>query len=263
MSELTGRFAWFDLMTSDVAKAKAFYTALVGWKVADWNQGQYEMWQAGEKTVGGVMGLPPDAAKAGQPPSWLGYVVTPDADRAVERAKELGGKVVVPGTDIPEVGRYAVLADPQGAVFAVFQSKPMEGGGGGAPDPMAPGHFAWSELNTTDWKSAWTFYSGLFGWKKTQSMDMGPELGEYFMFGADEKNTMGGMFNGATAAKVPPNWLHYIRVTDVDAAAKRIPELGGKILNGPMEVPGGDRIVQCMDPQGGAFALVSAPAKAG
>ncbi len=142
-------------------------------------------------------------------------------------------------------------------MFAIFQPS----GQGSAPDTRGLGHFSWAELNTTDWKAAWKFYSELFGWKKTSSMDMGAEYGEYFMFGEGGEQSMGGMSNAATMMKAPAHWLHYVNVSSVDEAAKRIPSLGGKVLNGPMDVPGGDRIAQCMDPQGGMFAIFSAGKK--
>lgn len=247
------RFVWFDLLTNDIPGAKAFYSEIVGWSFTNWSGGDYQMLTMGEKQYGGMMRLPEDTQKAGAPPHWMGYVAVDDVDRAAAKAKELGGQIHVPGTDVPEVGRFAVLADPQGASFAVFTSKdPMP------PEPQAPGGFGWNELNTTDWKSAWNFYSALFGWQPTQSMDMGPEMGgEYFMFGVDAKNSIGGMSNAATMMKAPAHWLHYINVKNADEAARRVASKGGKVLNGPMDVPGGGRIAQCMDPQGGFFAIYS------
>jgi len=250
MSAASGRFVWFDLMTPDTEGAKAFYGALINWTTTKWSSGDYEMWTAGKEQVGGLMALP----EAGAPPHWLGYVASEDVDAAVKRVEQLGGKVHRPPSDIPEVGRFAVVADPQGAVFALFKSSTPQA----VPEMRKPGHVGWAELNTTDWKSAWRFYSELLGWKKVSSMDMGPGVGEYFMFGdGGEPPMLGGMSDAAKAMNAPPHWLFYFNVKSVDAAAARIPSLGGKVLNGPMDVPGGDRIAQGQDPRGAMFAIYS------
>jgi predicted enzyme related to lactoylglutathione lyase len=249
----SGRFVWLDLMTNDVEAAKAFYTHVIGWTTTAWNH--YTMWAVGERTVGGVMDMPENAK--GMPPHWLGYASVDDVDAACARAKELGGAVHVPGTDIPEVGRFAVLADPQGAAFAVFAPNgemPVLGGD-------TAGGLAWSELNAKDYESAWDFYSALLGWKHTSDFDMGSNMGRYFMFASADggAQAMGGMSNAATMMNAPPHWLFYINVEDIDAAVQRVRAKGGKVLNGPMEVPDASRsrIAQCMDPSGAAFALFS------
>jgi uncharacterized protein len=250
MAAKKGRFDWYDLMTGDADAARSFYAAAIGWKTTKWEHADYEMWTVDGQSIGGMMSLPEEAKKMGAPPHWLGYIETDDVDATVKRAEQLGGKVHRPGTDIPTVGRFAVLADPQGAAFAVFKPlEPMD------DPPLKAGYFSWHELNTTDYQSAWKFYSELFGWKNTSSMDMGPELGTYWMFGLDTANSLGGMSNVATQMKAPPHWLYYVTVDDLDAALERIKQHGGKVLNGPMEVPGGDKIAQCMDPQGGMFAI--------
>jgi predicted enzyme related to lactoylglutathione lyase len=250
-----GRFDWFDLMTTDVGAAKSFYTQVVGWKTQKWEHGDYEFWTAEDKALGGMMPLPDAAKKMGMPPHWLAYTETDDVDGLVKKAEKLGGKVHTPPTPIPTVGRFAILADPQGAVFAVIQPEtPME------DSPRKAGFFSWHELNTTDYKSAWKFYSELFDWKHTSSMDMGQDMGQYWMFGLDAQNSLGGMSDVAKQMKMPPHWLHYVTVEDIDAAVERTQKHGGKLLNGPMDVPGGDKIAQCMDPQGALFAL-HAPAK--
>lgn len=254
------RFIWYDLLCSDLAGAKAFYSDIIGWKTEMFPGGDYELLKAGDKGVGGVMALPDEMRRAGVPQHWMGYVHVDDVDATVQKVQQMGGKVMAPPSDIPTVGRYAVLADPQGAVFALFKPLPREG------SQLAPremlGNFSWAELNTTDWQSAWKFYSALFGWKPTSSMNMGPELGEYFMFGTDPKQSMGGMSNAANMMKAPAHWLFYVNVKNADETARRITEKGGKVLNGPMDVPGGDRVAQCMDPQGGVFAIYSAGKRA-
>lgn len=254
MAARKGRFDWFDLMTPDVAAARSFYTAVTGWKTTKWDQADYEMWTVGNETIGGMMALPEEERMRGTQPHWLAHIETDDVDATVKKAQELGGKVLRPGTDIPTVGRFAILADPQGAIFGVFRpQEPMNDA------PRKPGYFTWHELNTTDYLGAWKFYSELFGWKHTSSMDMGPEMGAYWMFGYDAQTSLGGMSNVAVQMKMPAHWLYYVSVEDLDAALARVKQLGGQILNGPMEVPGGDRIAQCMDPQGGMFALHMSP----
>ena len=253
MSEIPlGRFVWYELLTDDPDGAQPFYKEVVGWGTSEWDGGTtpYTMWMNGETPVGGVMQLPGEAKAMGAPSHWLAYVATPDVDETSRRATELGAKVLNGPMDIPKVGRISIIADPQGAVFAAF-----------TPESEAPGHegpadvgeFSWHELITTDWEGAFDFYSALFGWEKTEAMDMG-EMGIYQMFGRNGL-TLGGMFNKSEDMPQPPSWLYYARVPDVDAAAEKVTALGGSISDGPMEVPGGGKIVQCMDSHGVAFAL--------
>ncbi len=255
MSKSMGRFVWHELLTTDTEGAKAFYSEVIGWTTTAFSGSDYQIWMVGEMSAGGLMKLPAEAREAGAPTHWMGYVEVGDVDASARQAVELGGKILMPAADIPDVGRFAIIADPQGATLALFRStKP------GEPAKWAdPGHLGWAELNTTDWKSAWKFYSTMFGWKPTRSMEMGEEFGEYFMFGTDSKDSMGGMSNAAKVMHAPAHWLHYIQVGDIDAAVKTIAKKGGKVLNGPMEVPGGDRVAQCQDPQGGFFGIAWSP----
>ena len=190
-----GQNVWFDLMTTDMKAAEAFYTNVLGWKTQQWKDANpempYTMWVSGEAPLGGVMALSPDAQKMGAPPHWIAYTVVDDADGTAQKVEKLGGRTYVPPTDIPGVGRFAVLADPQGATFAIL--KPS---GDTQPPPDAVGQFSWAELNTTDYEAAWKFYSELFGWKHRSSMDMGP-MGTYFMFNDQSEKTKGGMSNVA------------------------------------------------------------------
>lgn len=249
------RFVWIELMTNDPAGARKFYSSLVGWSTTPMEGGGYEMWSRDGKMQGGLMQLPPELAQRGVPVHWLGYVGVENVDQAAEKARRLGGSVRHEPTDIPGMGRFAVLADPQGAVFGVFHGNQ----GMDALSQRDLGGLGWAELNTTDWKSAWKFYAELVGWEKAMSMDMGPEYGEYFMFGpnADPDSMIGGMSDAVKGKEMPPHWLYYVNVKDVDEAAKQIPALGGKVITPPMEVPGGSRVVNGQDPQGGYFALVS------
>lgn len=211
------------------------------------------MWMKGETPVGGVMQLPEAAVAGGAPPHWLAYIGTSDVDATVEHAGRLGAAVLVPPTTIPEAGRFSVLEDPQGVVIAAYT--PPE-----PPPPVSepsPGCFSWHELATTDHEAAFDFYHTLFGWEKQEAMDMGEE-GIYQMYGAGGP-PLGGMFNRPPEMPVSA-WLYYIMVADVESAAVRVRELGGLVVNGPMEVPGGDKIAQCSDPQGAMFAIHSVAA---
>ncbi len=256
------RFVWYELLTSDVDAAKAFYTALIGWGTTDMSAGgqPYTMWTVSEAPVGGLMALPDEAKAAGAPPHWLGYVSTSDVDATAAETSRLGGKVLKEPTDIPDMGRFAILADPQGAVFAVYKAAQEQPADQGTP---ALGGFSWHELATTDYEAAFEFYSQLFGWKKTDSMDMG-EGAIYQMYGAGD-TTLGGMYNKTAdmPGPPPPAWLYYTTVGSVDESAPQIKELGGQISVGPMDVPGGGRIVMGMDPQGAAFALHSSAGQSG
>lgn len=251
-----GRNVWYDLMTPDVEGAKKFYGGVIGWKTEIFKDGDpqkpYTMWVAGERPIGGVMDLPPEARKMGAPPHWLAYTAVDDVDASAKQATSLGGKVLAPPWDIPKVGRVAVLSDPQGAAFAIYKPDIEETRG---PEETI-GDISWAELNTTDYESAWKFYSALFGWKHRDSMEM-PGGMTYFMFQDADGITKGGMSNVATMMQAPAHWLYYVTVKDVNETIPRIEKAGGKILNGPMEVPGNDIIAQCVDPQGAYFAIYS------
>lgn len=252
MSDCTGRFLWYELMTSDPDAAVDFYGNVVGWGSQAWEGGEqpYTMWMNGEMPVGGLMDLPPDAVAGGAPPHWLPYIGTPDVDATVARAVELGATVLVPGIDIPEVGRIIILADPQGAMFAAYTPAGEMPGLDEAPQP---GQFSWHELATSDAEGAFAFYSELFGWERTTAMDMG-EGNMYQMYGVPGGRELGGIYNKHPEMPVSA-WTLYAKVPDVAAAAEKVAASGGQVLNGPMEVPGGDMIANCIDPQGAVFSV--------
>jgi uncharacterized protein len=251
-----GRFLWYELMTTDTAAAKEFYTKALGWGTQPFEGGPipYTIWNNGspDAMVGGLMDLPAEAREMGAPPHWVSYIGTPDVDGTVDRAKTLGARVYVPPTDIPNnIGRFAVLADPQGATFALY--KP-----GDEPKPEADpaiGEVSWHELATTDSTAGFGFYQNLFGWENQQEMDMGP-LGTYLMYGLHGR-MYGGIYNKPADMPAPPHWLIYVRVDDVNVSTPQITALGATLVNGPMEVPGGDLIANFLDPQGAAFAIHS------
>jgi uncharacterized protein len=251
-AEIRGRFVWHELMTTDTGAAGDFYSNVVPWKTEDSGMPSYTLWMSGKYRAGGLMALPEDDAAA--PPHWIIYIGTPDVDETVGHAAKLGGKVLKAASDIPAVGRFAVLSDPQGAAFAVFTPAPSPGDG--VPPGGAVGDFTWHELATTDPDAAFGFYSELFGWSKGAAHDMG-EMGVYQLVSHDGQD-VGGIYKAHDNA-TPPSWLSYVRVANAAKAASAAKAAGGRILNGPMEVPGGSWIVMMLDPQGGAFAVVEPP----
>jgi uncharacterized protein len=250
---LLGRPLWYELTTTDRAAAETFYKTVVGWTTAPFEGAPqpYTMWMRGEQPVGGVMTLPDELKAAGVPPHWMMYIGVPKLEEASSHVERLGGSMLSPIIDVPTVGRMRAVKDRQGAAFSIYEPAAPPTRPEALPDV---GETSWHELYTTDAASAMSFYHDLFGWKSTETMDMGP-MGKYYMFGR-ELGSMGGMMTKTPdMAQIPNSWLLYFRVPDVHAAIDRVKANGGAILNGPMEVPGGDWIVQAADPQGGAFAL--------
>ena len=254
MAATPSRFVWYELMTTDPAAARAFYTKVVGWQAADSGMPgmDYTLLSAGPHQVGGLMALPPEACAAGVPPNWSGYLAVDDVDAQAVAVQQAGGRVLRPAADIPGVGRFAVVADPAGAAFCLY--KDNNPGAMAPPAPDTPGTVGWHELMGGPLEAAWAFYGPLFGWEKSDAIDMGP-MGMYQIFSA------GGPPIGGMMAKPPEMpmaaWNYYVNVDDIDAAAARIQAAGGKVINGPMEVPGGSWVLQATDPQGARFALVA------
>jgi len=253
-----GRFCWYELMTTDLGAARDFYASVTGWTPRAWDAGEapYTMWMMGEEPVGGAMELPEEARSAGAPPHWVAYVSTPDVDATLARVEELGGEVTWGPKDVPEVGRVAGFTDPHGAAIALHE--PLPGDASSPLDPALPGAVSWHELASDDWREARSFYESLLGWGEAGQHDMGPEMGMYHMFSdrgkATPEQAVGGIFDRGEDMPMAA-WLVYVRVTDLDQALDAVETGGGTVLNGPMEVPGGDRVAQCMDPQGAVFAL--------
>ncbi len=250
MSNAQNPFVWYEFMSSDVAAAKSFYGAVVGWTFEDvpMTGMTYTLLRAGERQIGGMMPIPKHLRDAGLRPCWAAHVGVHDVDVAAAKVRQLGGKVHREPTDIPNVGRFAAVSDRQGAHFLMFKpSKPGE-----RSFSRAPGDIGWHELHTTDWADAFEFYSEMFGWAKGDPFDMGP-MGAYQLFTIGG-TPVGGMFN-SPAAQGGCFWLYYFNVEDIGAAARRTSGSGGKIMHGPQQVPGGGWIVQASDPEGAAFAL--------
>jgi predicted enzyme related to lactoylglutathione lyase len=248
-AEVLGRFVWHELMTPDPAGAAAFYPKVLPWRTAPSSLPGYTIFMAGQTQIGGLMASPGDASAATA--HWLIYVGTPNVDSTCTQAQGLGAHLVKAPADIPNVGRFAVLADPQGATFAVFTP-----GAGPAPADPPQGGFTWHELQTTDIAAALRFYGALFGWKAGRAHDMGA-MGVYQIITHGGKD-VGGLARPA-APSAAPSWLSYVHVADATRAVAAAKGAGGRLLHGPMEVPGGSWIALMMDPQAGAFAVQEAP----
>ena len=253
-----GRFVWHDLMSTDPAAAIAFYGALFGWTTRAMPMGDgwdYVVLRAGEEELGGIVPLD---ARHGIPSHWIGYATVPSVDAACEAAARLGGKACVPATDIPNIGRFAVIEDPTGAIISPFwgpgalEAPEREG----AP-PL--GVFVWDELMSSDPEASAAFHSGIFGWRY-EPMDMGP-MGTYWLAQRGEIQAAGMMKLPveAQADGARPHWLSYVHVADVDASAARAVELGATQLVAPADIPGIGRFAVLMDPTGAVFALFRGP----
>lgn len=259
MTDLTGKFFWYELMTSDPQAALDFYGDVVGWTHAPFggDLGEpYHIVSGSAGALGGVMAIPAEAKDCGMTPWWGGYVGSADVDADAERLRAAGGTVKRAPEDIPGVGRFAVMSDPGGAVFMLLKGSSPDGMD--AAPPMARGHVGWHELYAGDFDKDLAFYTGALGWTKGEAMDMG-EMGLYQLVsqtgGADFQDMTGGIMPKLQEMPVPA-WLFYFTVGDIDAAVGRVTAGGGTVLQGPMEVPGGSWVAQAADPQGAMFALV-------
>jgi predicted enzyme related to lactoylglutathione lyase len=248
MVDHNGRFAWYELMTTDVAAAKAFYAQVLGWGVQDASTPDlaYTLFTAGTASVGGLMDLPEAARKMGATPRWMGYVSVDGLEAAADRIKRLGGTVYVPPTDT-NIGRIAVVADPQTTNLALLTGPKL--GQQPPADLDQPGRVGWHELLAADWKRAFAFYREVFGWQKANTAPSDT----YRLFSAGGQ-TIGGML---TKGPIEPAsfWLFYFNIGDIDAAAERVKDGGGQVKEGPIKMPDGSWIARCTDPQGAVFAL--------
>jgi uncharacterized protein len=252
MAQPPSRFVWYELMTTDAAAAQRFYSEVIGWHAADAGlpDMRYTLLSTAQGAVAGLMDLPEDARRAGAHPVWLGYVEVDDVDAAAARVLAGGGRVCQGPQDIPGVGRFATITDPQGATLALYKGLSAQ-----PPQPPAgtAGQVGWHELHAGPLAPAFDFYATQFGWQATESMDIGP-LGTYQMF------AMGGQSEGGMmtrpAAEPEAFWQYYVNVPALAPALARVSALGGQVLRGPDEVPGGVWVAQCTDPQGARFALM-------
>ena len=255
-----GDFIWYELMTPDPAASKQFYDAVVGWNIDEHSampggDTEYRMINRSDGgTAGGVLTLSPEMQSHGARPTWLGYVNVEDVDRTVAEVERRGGRALMPASDIPNVGRIAMIADPQGAPIYVMKPIPPANDPNATSDVFSPreiGHCAWNELVTSDLEAAKKFYTELFGWTLGGTMPMG-EMGDYQFI--EQNGTMiGAMF--APQGR-PPAWRFCFRVENLEKSIEAVKSGGGEILFGPTEVPGGGRIIQANDPQGAFFMVI-------
>lgn len=269
MANHHGDFIWYELMTPDHRAAEGFYGPLIGWKFG--SDEAYRHIEASEGHIGGILQLTPEMTSGGARPAWIGYITVDDVDKMVASIEADGGQVHMPARDMEGVGRMAMVADPQGAVFYVMKPTPPEG----VDDPESfafsydrprKGHCAWNELSTSDPEAARRFYGKHFGWVKDGEMDMG-ELGKYEFLRhagrAPDGSPMGHGVLGAVMPMMPggapvPVWTFYFRVPDIDEAAETVKSGGGSLIQEPVEIPGGEYALVASDPQGASFGLVGA-----
>jgi len=255
-----GDFVWHELLTTDIAKAQAFYVDVMGWGVRDASApgASYRLFMRGGVPAGGLMELASDLRTAGAMPRWLGYVGA-DVDDVVARIMRHGGTIQVPPTDIPGISRFAIFDDPQGASLALIEwlGADRDEGQPAAGDPKAPGFVSWHELLAADTETALAFYGELFGWRKAGAgFDA---AGAYQLFSVAGR-TIGGMFTKPAVVSIA-FWLYYFSIEDIDAAAERVKAGGGEVVEGPVEVLGAGWVARCIDPQGAPFALVGPRSK--
>ncbi len=247
-----GAFCWVDLMTSDAAGAKKFYSALFGWDLEDMPMGDggtYTFANVRGKGVAAMAQMSPDMQKGGMPPVWQSYVCVQSADDVQKNVEAAGGKVLMPALDVLDVGRMCVMQDPTGAIVSAWQPKKHKG----AALINEPGAFCWNELLTRDTDAAQKFYTRVFGWKpETTPMPSGA----YTMFKVGERGIGGMMKMPEQAAAAPAHWGVYFAVQDCDASVKKAKELGAAVHVPPTDIPGVGRFALLQDPQGAFFNVI-------
>lgn len=255
---VTGGFIWYELMTPDPEGSKAFYDAVVGWDIEPQPAGDmdYRMIRRSDGgNAGGVLRLTDEMQQHGARPIWLGYIQVADVDKTIDSISAAGGKALMPATNIPNVGRIAMVADAQGAPFYVMKPIPPTNDPSAESDVFSSSarqRVGWNELNTSDPAAARRFYSEQFGWGTDEYMDMG-EMGEYRFI--DHRGTRIGALCGVMPGG-QPKWRFYFRVPSIAAAKDVVEAQGGTIRMGPHQVPTGDYILIGTDPHDAEFALV-------
>jgi predicted enzyme related to lactoylglutathione lyase len=261
MASYDGTFVWYELMTSDAAASEAFYREVIGWRArpAEGAPMPYTIFSAGDDMVAGMMALSPGMLQGGAKAGWIGSIAVSNVDAKIEELRAAGGKVHMGPSDIEKIGRFAIVADPQGVAFVLFDPIPPAGGIPKPPFANSPGHIGWNELRTTVLDPAFDFYAKLFGWTEKGSLDMGPEWGMYRMFGVGAGGeTIGGMMKQPASVSGEPQWKFYFVVDGIEAAIARLKSAGGQLNDGPHQVPGGAWAAQATDPHGVRFGLTSA-----
>ena len=255
MTDKHGDFVWYELMTPELDTAQEFYGGLLGWRFeeAGFNGQDYRSFNAGDAQVGGFLKLTKEMEEHGARPSWVGYIRVDDVPQIVAKARANGGHVFMEGGEVPDVGPFAMLADPQGAPFYVIDDRSGLPSQAFAKYEPQQGCCAWNELVTDDPAGADAFYCDLFGWDKGEAMDMGP-MGLYQMYNQGDYG-LGAMMKRPEEMPVSM-WAFYFRVPDIDAAQSYVSANGGQIANGPIEIPGGEFVLQGFDPQGALFSII-------
>lgn len=247
-----GRFCWLELGTTDRLAAVGFYTRLFGWSTVDapMDRDVYTTFKLKDHSAGAVYQMGKEMSDQGIPPHWLLYASVEDVDAAAARVAPLGGTIMMGPFDVMEHGRMAVVRDPQGAVFGLWQSKSHHG----LTIIDEPGAFCWPELNTSDAGAALNFYKGLFHWDhKTEPMGGSAAYTEL----RDAKGPVGGLMQIQPQwGPVPPHWMAYIQVADCGATVAQAQEFGGKVVVPPMDIPEVGRFAQLQDPQGAHFSVI-------
>ncbi|OWK29746.1 VOC family protein [Sphingomonas mucosissima] len=259
MRNTHGTPIWYELLSTDPDASKTFYEAVIGWTVGPKPEGEmdYRMIEAASgDAVGGLMRLSPEMVQGGGRPMWLFYVGVDDVDATVARINQAGGSVQLPAFDMPGVGRMAMVADPQGNPLYVMRGESDEPSHSWERTGM--GKCNWHELSTTDQAGSNGFYADVFGWTYPDRMTMPGDMGDY-VFAAVNAEVIGATMK---AGSQPPGWLFYFRVPNIEEAAAKVKAGGGMVHAGPMEVPGGDRVIVASDPHGAAFGVVAPGAPA-
>lgn len=248
----SGTFSWVDLATTDATAAKQFYGQLFGWEAHDepaGDQGVYTMLSLEGRSVAGLYEMNEDMRAQNVPPHWLSYVSVDDLEASVEKASTHGGTILAPPFDVMESGRMALVQDPTGASFALWQARQHIG----AKLVNRPGALSWNELCTRDTTQAGAFYAALFGWE-TQTSEM--PTGPYTAF-VNQGRMAGGMLQmNDEWGDMPPNWTVYFGVEDCDSAVQQAQQLGGAVMVPPTDIPGVGRFAVVQDPQGAFFTVI-------
>lgn len=250
------RFVWHDLATKDLDGAKRFYGEIFNWKFDASDNGGYTHINAGDEMIGGIRKMD---ANEHQPPMWLGYVGVDDVAATVAKMTAANGKVYVPTTTMPNVGTFAVVADPSGGVLAPWKSA-RPGEDVEKVQMPKPNTFSWDELMSTDVDAATKFYETVFGWKPF-AVDMGGGMTYTLLKRPGAKNAKGEEAAAGGVMKSPPGvphsfWLPYIQVESCDQVTERAGRLGGKVMVPPQDIPNVGRFSCWSDPQGASIAVI-------
>ena len=255
MTDRQGDFIWYELMTSDAEAAQSFYGPLLGWdfKATDTPGVDYRQGSRNGEQIVGLLALTPQMTEGGARPAWVGYIAVDDIAASLDRLPQAGGTSLMGPNHLPGVGHMAMVADPQGAPFYLMQPEGTGPATSFAKHEPQQGKCAWNELATADQSGAHEFYTGMFGWEKADTLDMGP-MGAYDMY-SNGDYTLGAIMQKPEEMPVSV-WSYYFRVPEIDAAAAYVTDNGGQIINGPMEIPGGEHVFTGIDPQGAMFSLI-------